>query len=193
MASVSETRAGRVEQSMCLNIGSGEDYREGWINLDYNDRYDPDITHNLNDPDGWPFHTDRFNRVAASHIFEHLDDLEFQFNEAARVLVPGGELEVRVPFGLNALTDHTHQHHFTWDTFLQFAQNGEDINDNYQFDPSPPLRLVDRSVKSAVCHGPFKVTSPLFQRFLRKHGPGLWVEDWPGSSGEFVATFEVIG
>ncbi len=182
-AATAERLADRYD---CLNLGSGDDYRERYCNVDYNDRYDPDLVHDLNEP--WPFPDASFDRVLASHVFEHLDDLEFQFSEAARVLRPGGYLEVRVPIGVNARTDWTHQHEWTYDTPLQFDQQWEKKTNDYQFDPSVPFRLVYRDL-DMVMHGPLKPFSPLLQR-LADSMPGVWTSAWPCSSGELVARYQ---
>lgn len=172
-----------------LNLGSGEDYRHGdWENLDYNDRYNPDWVHDLNEPDGWPFPDVTFEYVLASHVFEHLDDLAFQFAEAARVLKPGGTLEVRYPTGENAKTDPTHTHKLTYDSALWFAQNWREYSDDYQLDPSAPFDLVERDL-NVVVHGPLRVTARLLDYLLRNREPGVWATAWPSSSGEVIATY----
>lgn len=180
-----------VDQAAKVNLGSGEDYRDGdaWLNVDYNDRYDPDVVHNLNER--WPFPEDAFEHVLASHVFEHLDDLAFQFREASRVLEPGGMLVVKVPLGTNALTDWTHQHIWTFDTPLQFATNGHQICDDYQFDPPGALELVDRHL-DMVMHGPFRFLSPALQR-LANVRPGVWTSTFPCSSGELTAVYQLPG
>lgn len=176
---------------MRLNIGSGEDYREDWFNLDYNYRYEPDVVHDLTDRDGWPFKDDEFNVVLASHVFEHLPDLEFQFQEAARVLKPEGRLKIKVPIGANAKTDMTHVHEWTVDSGLQFAQNYEDwVEDGqYQFDPSVPFDLVDRDVE-LTGHGPLAFMGPLGNLLLEHKETGVWTSVWPGTSGEVTFVFE---
>lgn len=169
-----------------LNLGSGEDYRDGWHNVDINPRYDPDEVVDLNDR--WPWADDSFASILASHVFEHLDDLGHAFGEAARVLAPGGKLVVKVPTGINATTDATHRHRFTWDTFLQFARNWRAFEHSYQFDPDPPLELVNRRVGYLLGHGPGAVLAPV-GKLLARVAPGVWVTEWPMSSAELVAVY----
>lgn len=178
-----------VEAAKC-NLGSGEDYRKGdWVNVDYNDRYDPDVVHDLNDQ--WPFADNSFTLVVANHIFEHLDDPFFQFKEAQRVLQPGGTLRVTVPLGINAATDMTHKHEWTYDSPLQFAANWEQLcrPGDYQFDPPTDLRLVGRDCE-LTAHRPFGFLGPLGSRLLDAY-PGVWVSDWPFSSAELTATYRL--
>lgn len=181
-----------VEQSYAsrLNIGSGEDYREGgWENLDYNDRYDPDWVHDLNDPAGWPFPDATFEYVLASHVFEHLGDIHFQFAEAARVLKPGGTLEVRYPTGENAKTDPTHTQYLTYDSALWYAQNWREYSDDYQIDPDVPFDLVNRDL-DLVVHGPLRWTRKVLDYYLDKWKIGVWATGWPCTSGEVTATYQ---
>lgn len=178
-----------AEEASHVNLGSGEDYRDGenWLNVDYNDRYDPDVVHDLNKR--WPFPETSFDYVLASHVFEHLDDLAFQFREASRVLQPGGMLVIKVPIGTNAFTDWTHQHIWTYDTPLQFATNGTEICDDYQFDPPGALELVERDL-DMVMHGPFRYLSPALN-WLAEERPGVWTSTFPCSSGELIAVFRL--
>lgn len=172
-----------------LNLGAGEDYRDGWHNVDYNERYSPDTVVDLREdwPTAWE---DAFEHVLASHVFEHLPDLEHAFSQAAACLRRGGTLEVRVPLGVNAQTDWTHQQTFTYDTPLQFAVDWEDHTDDYQFDPTVPLVLVERELDMVV-HGPLKPLSPLVQRAADTM-PGVWTSGFPCASGELRAVYRRV-
>lgn len=172
-----------------LNIGSGEDYRKYWVNLDYNDRYDPDVVHDLRE--GWPFPDNAFSLVSARHVFEHLPDLDYQFREAARVIRPDGHLEVTVPIGINAITDMTHVQRWTADSGLQFAHNWQEwcsVGD-YQFDPPPYFNLVDREIE-LTGHGPLWFMGPLGNWLLEHKPPGVWTSGWLGTSGEVTFVYE---
>lgn len=168
-----------------LNLGAGEDYREQWWNVDYNERYGPDQVVDLEED--WPLPSDHFDTVLASHVFEHLTDLDHAFAEAARVLRDGGVLRVKVPLGINARTDWTHEHEWTYDTPLQFAQNWRELSDDYQFDPTVPFELENRQVVM-VMHGPLRPLSSLLQRMAGSM-PGVWLSGWPCSSGELTAVY----
>lgn len=173
-----------------LNLGSGEDYRDGFHNVDFNDHYNPDELVDLAEP--WPteWHAE-FDFILASHIFEHLLDLWHAYSEAARCLRPGGILEVRVPFGMNADTDMTHEHRFDWDSGLQFARNWRDYSPNYQWDVSLPFVLEDRAVTTFQAHGPFgRVMKPVVWRLW--HGDEKWISDVPFCSGEFTFRYRRI-
>ena len=60
---------------MKLNIGCMDDYKEGWINLDYNKNIKADVYHNLNNIK-YPFDDNMFDEVLASMVLEHVDDVK---------------------------------------------------------------------------------------------------------------------
>lgn len=76
-----------------LNLGCGDYYAEGWVNVDIasNGRVRPDIVHDLSA--GIPFDGDRFDRVYMGHFIEHLalGQVVPILSEVRRVLRPGGE------------------------------------------------------------------------------------------------------
>lgn len=79
-----------------INLGSGNDYREGWVNVDENEHVKADIRHNLN-LYPYPFSDNEFEEVLASHVIEHLDDpLDF-LQEIYRIAKPGARVTIRCP------------------------------------------------------------------------------------------------
>jgi len=58
---------------------------------------------------GLPFDDNKFKKIIAHHILEHINDLIFVMNEIHRILQKDGVLEIEVPFGSNALIDPTHK------------------------------------------------------------------------------------
>ena len=73
-----------------LNIGCGKDYREGWVNLDYDNSIKADVYHNLNKYP-YPFKENTFDIVVASQIIEHVFEQDRALEEIKRVLKPGGK------------------------------------------------------------------------------------------------------
>jgi hypothetical protein len=80
-----------------LHVGSGTEYREGWLNVDLNPLTNPDIVSRAED---LPMLEDgSVDEIEACHLFEH-----FTYTEAVtalaewfRVLRPGGELTLELP------------------------------------------------------------------------------------------------
>lgn len=86
-----------AKQKIKLNLGCGNDHREGFINIDAVKETDPDLLHDLLDP--LPFLDETVSEILAQDILEHFikEDLENLVAEIARVLKVGGKLFIRIP------------------------------------------------------------------------------------------------
>lgn len=134
---------------MKLNLGCGRRILPGYINADLRAGEGVDCVFDAEE--GWPFPTASFEEVRASAVFEHLLRWETAILEAARVLKPGGLLDIRVPYGWRGATTAFHLRIFTSTTFDLFTEpfihRGMD------------LRLRERAV-AATCergeHGFFR-------------------------------------
>jgi len=99
-----------------LNLGSGNDYIDGWINVDLDPGMNPDIVCNLDAKDlRIPIKDNTHDFVWCSHIMEHIWYLPQLKNEILRILQPGGTLVVIVPhyLSLDAWGDDTHVRAFS--------------------------------------------------------------------------------
>ena len=101
-----------------LNLGSGVDYKQGWVNLDYNSTYSPDIVHDL-DMLPYPFEDNEFDGIYCSHILAHVTDLYKTLKELNRILKPNCTIKIRTPHfsNPNNYTDLTVKRYFSWNTF----------------------------------------------------------------------------
>jgi len=101
-----------------LNLGCGNDYKEGWTNVDILKEIKADINHNLNKYP-YPFKADQFDYVEARMILEHLDNPIEGLAEMARIGKKGGTINITVPhcFSYAAMTDIQHQRNFTENSF----------------------------------------------------------------------------
>jgi len=115
-----------------LNLGSGGDYKKGWVNLDYNRDYNVDIVHNIN-KFPWPFKNEEFDYIYCSHILEHVEDFFKTLEEILRITKKGGIIRIRVPHfsNGNGYNDLTHKRFFGWFTFDQI-ENGY-YNNKFNF------------------------------------------------------------
>lgn len=132
---------------MKLHLGCDVNHLDGWHNVDVNPDVHPDEVADLTDP--WPWGDESVEAILAEHVFEHLNEPGHAFDEAARVLVDGGTLEIAVPIGADAQADPTHRTTWTWRTPEFFAENDRR---NWSFDTG--LSLVDREL-SIWFHDPF--------------------------------------
>lgn len=78
-----------------LNLGSGEDYIKGWINVDINKENKVDVIADINRE--FPFNENYADEIKASDILEHFikEDGERFLNECHRVLKKDGILFIR--------------------------------------------------------------------------------------------------
>ena len=105
-----------------LEIGSGAHPSPGWVTLDMNPDFNPDVLHDLHAP--LPFDDECFDTVLASHVLEHIEQVSLPqlMWEIARVLRPGGYLIAIVPHGSHssAWENPLHRQRFTERTWMYF-------------------------------------------------------------------------
>lgn len=107
---------------IALDLGGRFNCPEGYASVDLLDAHHiADLTVT------WPFEDDSVGVLRAYHILEHLPDTIHFFNEAFRVLAPGGLLLIEVPStnGKGAFSDPTHISFFNDLSFEYFT------NENY--------------------------------------------------------------
>lgn len=175
---------GSVERVLDLGAGTDPDPR-ATLATDIATIPGLDLVFDL-DTHPWPIGTGTVDGLIASHVFEHLDDVEGAFLEAARALKTGGWLEIDVPIGRPVLSDPTHQNTWTWSTPEFFARGGKR---DYYYDI--PLEITERSV-TVWLEGPFSKLSPLYRAFVSLYGPGDWVYGTPFIAGTLTIRFKRI-
>ena len=108
---------------MRLNLGCGQDYQEGYTNVDIEGECD--IKHNLNKYP-YPFKDESVDFILASHIIEHLDEPIKFVEECYRILKKEKVLEIVVPhvksFGAS-FGDITHKHFMHESTIHSIIKN----------------------------------------------------------------------
>ncbi|MFC6858583.1 class I SAM-dependent methyltransferase [Zunongwangia atlantica] len=79
-----------------LQIGSGENIIEGWLNTDLNFRANIAYLDAGND---YPFENETFDFIFSEHLFEHLDENQqlIMLSECFRILKKGGVLRIATP------------------------------------------------------------------------------------------------
>ena len=105
-----------------LNLGCGEDHKEGYVNLDWSPLAKPDVVHDLN-AIPYPFPDSSFDLIEAFHVLEHLDKPFKVMGEMHRMLKPGGTLHVKVPHFSRGFTHAEHAHGFDVTFPLYFNKN----------------------------------------------------------------------
>ncbi len=94
-----------------LNLGCGEDKKEGFLNVDWTVLVKPDLVCDLNTLP-YPFPDNTFEYIEASHVLEHLERPFAIMKELHRILVPQGVLNVKVPHFSRGMTHPEHSHGF---------------------------------------------------------------------------------
>ncbi|MBC7490301.1 MAG: methyltransferase domain-containing protein [Glaciimonas sp.] len=106
---------------MKVNLGAGSDILAGYVNHDLVDLPGIDVVHNLNQYP-WPWSDGSIDDIKMYDVLEHLDDFMKAMEEIYRVLAPGGQCRVSVPYWNSwcAYADPTHKRGFHEITFRFF-------------------------------------------------------------------------
>jgi len=91
-----------------LNLGCGESYMDGYVNVDFHSHIKIDVQHDLSQIP-YPFEDNEFDYILASHVIEHLDKPFWTMRELHRILKPGGTLLVKVPHFSRGFTHSEHK------------------------------------------------------------------------------------
>jgi SAM-dependent methyltransferase len=116
------TRGSAPWQPRQVNLGSGKDYKAGWLNVDVLERAEPDAVLDLAQPITLPMllptrfggtaqlEAGGIDRVYANNVLEHVPDLPMLMSNVLALLKDGGEFEIEVPYekALTAWQDPTH-------------------------------------------------------------------------------------
>lgn len=123
-----------------LNLGCGNDYRDGAVNVDFFSTK-ADISFDLN-CFPYPFDSGTFDKIYCMNIIEHLDDTVSVMQELHRISAKGGVVVIRVPHFRSACLyeDVTHKHGFAWRSFDIFT-NDSSIYGEYS---SARFTIVER-------------------------------------------------
>jgi hypothetical protein len=115
-------RAQKIWRPSVMNLGSGKDYKLGWLNVDILDRAQPDLVVDLAKRITLPYQArtlgggvvvlekEGLERIYANNVLEHVPDLPQLMSNLLALLAEGGELEVEVPYekAIAAWQDPTH-------------------------------------------------------------------------------------
>ncbi len=110
-----------------LNLGSGNDYRSGWVNLDNGD-CKKDVDWDLNNTP-LPFDSNHFEAIDAIQVLEHIQKSNFftLIRELYRISKPGARWNIAAPHGHsdNFITDPTHNMPFSTRTFDYLIEDAQ--------------------------------------------------------------------
>jgi len=116
------TRSTEPWRPRTINLGSGRDYKPGWLNVDVIDRAEPDLVLDLSQTIAFPIDTPTrlggrvyvepgsIDLVYANNVLEHVPNLTTLMTNVLTLLNEGGEFQIEVPYerALTAWQDPTH-------------------------------------------------------------------------------------
>lgn len=116
------TPEARTAPTVRLNLGCGRRPLPGYVNVDLRPSEGVDVVLDVAQTP-WPWETASAVEVRAHALFEHLSGWERVLLECARVLRPGGALDVLVPYGWRGIAQPYHVRAFVETTFDYFIDN----------------------------------------------------------------------
>jgi cyclopropane fatty-acyl-phospholipid synthase-like methyltransferase len=114
-----------------IHLGCGKHPKPMYINVDKYELPGVDVVHDL-DKQPWPFDTEAYDEIVGVDIIEHVVNADGFMNECARILKPGGILNLRTCYYLskNAFSDFDHKH-FPTDESFDYWIKGTYFNQEY--------------------------------------------------------------
>ncbi len=118
-----------------MNLGSGKDYRLGWLNVDILERAQPDVVLDLGRPIEFPIITmtqgggplvldeGSLDSIYANNVLEHVPDLPCLMTNLLGLLKEQGVLELEVPYekSPSAWQDPTHLRAMNMNSWLYYT------------------------------------------------------------------------
>jgi len=102
-----------------LNLGSGLDYRRGYVNVDFNRSVKADKYLDLNELP-YPFESNSFSEILMIRILEHLNNPDLVMKEIYRIAKPKAIIKIRVPHfsSIHTWADIEHKRGYSILTFI---------------------------------------------------------------------------
>lgn len=118
-----------------MNLGSGKDYKLGWLNVDILERAMPDIVVDLGKSVSLPLRgttkggakveieANSLDTIYANNVLEHVPDLPCLMTNLLALLKEGGEIEIEVPYekAATAWQDPTHLRAMNINSWLYYT------------------------------------------------------------------------
>ena len=121
------------ETGLKLNLGSGKDFKEDYLNADIQSRVEPDWVLDICDLKMGQEIVTRFGKIniqpgmfteiLALDVLEHVSDLVKCMRNCLDLLAPGGEMKIVVPYDLSigAWSDPTHVRAFNERSWVYYC------------------------------------------------------------------------
>jgi predicted SAM-dependent methyltransferase len=111
------------KDNLRIQLGGGDDRKEGFVNIDILSLPSVDIVADINK--GIPLPDNSVVEVLANYILEHIEDVPSLMEELYRVCKPNAKVVIKVPYfkSTAAFKDPTHVSFFTERTFEYFDRD----------------------------------------------------------------------
>lgn len=105
------------------NLGCGNNKLEGFINVDREEFYKPDLIVDF-EKFPWTIESNSAQIIVLNHVLEHLSDLLSVMKELYRISLPNAEIHITVPHPLSYdfIVDPTHVTRITPETLNMFSK-----------------------------------------------------------------------
>jgi SAM-dependent methyltransferase len=94
MANLKKLLVSKLINPLCINLGSGQDNFEGYVNIDYGNYEHVNIVANIKKT---PFIDNCTDLIISNSVLEHIDNPSEVVNEIFRILKPNGKAYICVP------------------------------------------------------------------------------------------------
>jgi SAM-dependent methyltransferase len=192
-----------------LNLGSGKDYRAGWLNLDVIARSEPDLVLDLARPLALPatlaspscgtvhLEAASLDLVYANNVLEHVPDLPALMGNCLRLLKEGGEMHVEVPCEgaptawqdpthVRAMNENSWLYYTGWFWYLGWYEHRFEMTESCWLDAR--LEACERPQAAFMRVVLRKVPTTVHERMVaRTMQPDLRLPDDPLPAGAHVA------
>jgi SAM-dependent methyltransferase len=130
-----QEKAQQIWQPTRMNLGSGKDYKAGWLNVDILERTQPDLVLDLGQQVTLPItartlgggnvllEENSLDAIYANNVLEHVPDLPCLMTNLLALLKEDGEIEIEVPFekSMTAWQDPTHLRALNLNSWLYYT------------------------------------------------------------------------
>jgi hypothetical protein len=134
-SSIGLENSGKIWRPSAMNLGSGKDYKLGWLNVDILERAEPDLVIDLGQTITLPIQSqtlgggkiliekNTLEKIYANNVLEHVPDLPQLMGNLLTLLKEDGTLEVEVPFekAETAWQDPTHLRAMNKNSWLYYT------------------------------------------------------------------------
>lgn len=127
---------------MRVNLGCGEHYVPGWVNVDHRSPHRHDLTADLTQP--LPDTLDNISDVYAGHVLEHMDlaDVTRLLADLHRRMLPGGRIMIVGPDVVRARAMHAAGQLDDSDLRLIVEGGGRWPGDRHRWECQPSLLIA---------------------------------------------------